>query len=56
VIVNHQYAYLLVVLMISYVFFELDAIGDKIENPFGTDHNDLLLSAISRNIETTCWN
>ena len=40
-----------VVLMISYAFFELDAIGDEIENPFGTDPNDLPLVAISRNIE-----
>jgi putative membrane protein len=40
-----------VVLMISYAFFELDAIGDEIENPFGTHPNDLPLAAISRNIE-----
>ncbi|MDV6345632.1 bestrophin family protein [Nitrosomonas sp. Is37] len=41
----------LVVLMISYAFFELDAIGDEIENPFGLQPNDLPLTAISRNIE-----
>lgn len=40
-----------VVLMISYAFFELDAIGDEIENPFGLQPNDLPLTAISRNIE-----
>lgn len=40
-----------VVLLISYAFFELDAIGDEIENPFGLQPNDLSLTAISRNIE-----
>jgi putative membrane protein len=41
----------IVVLMISYAFFELDAIGDEIEDPFGLHPNDLPLTAISRNIE-----
>lgn len=41
----------IVVLFISYAFFELDAIGDEIENPFGKDPNDLPLSTISRTIE-----
>lgn len=41
----------LVVLMVSYAFFGLDAIGDEIEDPFGEDINDLPLSAISRMIE-----
>ena len=41
----------IVVLMISYAFFELDAIGDEIESPFGLQPNDLALTAISRNIE-----
>ena len=41
----------IVVLMISYAFLELDAIGDEIENPFGLQPNDLPLAAISRNIE-----
>ncbi len=41
----------LVVLMVSYAFFGLDAIGDEIEEPFGTDLNDLPLSALSRMIE-----
>lgn len=36
---------------VSYSLFSLDAIGDEIENPFGTDINDLPLLAISRNIE-----
>lgn len=39
------------VLMVSYALFGLDAIGDEIENPFGTDVNDLPLLAISRTIE-----
>jgi putative membrane protein len=41
----------LVVLMISYTFLGLDAIGDEIEDPFGEDLNDLPLSALSRMIE-----
>ncbi len=41
----------IVVFLISYAFFELDAIGDEIENPFGLQPNDLPLTAISRNIE-----
>lgn len=41
----------IVVTMISYAFFELDAIGDEIENPFGVQPNDLPLAAIATNIE-----
>ncbi len=40
-----------VVLAISYCFFGLDAIGDELEQPFGTDINDLPLKGISRTIE-----
>ncbi len=40
-----------VVLLIAYAFYGLDAIGDEIENPFGTDDNDLPLSTLSRMIE-----
>ncbi|MBI4613283.1 MAG: hypothetical protein HY720_06700 [Planctomycetes bacterium] len=40
-----------VVLFVSYAFFGLDAIGDEIEDPFGTDPNDLPLAALSRTIE-----
>jgi putative membrane protein len=40
-----------VVLVVSYAFFGLDTVGDEIEQPFGTDANDLPLSAISRLIE-----
>lgn len=40
-----------VVLFVSYALFGLDAIGEEIEQPFGTDTNDLPLSAISRTIE-----
>jgi putative membrane protein len=46
-----QWATPLVVLVISYCFFGLDAIGDELEQPFGLDTNDLPLKAISRNIE-----
>lgn len=40
-----------VVLLIAYAFYGLDAIGDEIENPFGHDDNDLPLSTLSRMIE-----
>jgi putative membrane protein len=41
----------LVVALIGYAFFGLDAVGEEIEDPFGTDINDLPLSALSRMIE-----
>ncbi len=41
----------LVVGFVAYAFYGLDAIGDEIENPFGTDPNDLPLSALSTMIE-----
>ncbi|EKE77874.1 bestrophin family protein [Gallaecimonas xiamenensis] len=40
-----------VVLVLAYTFFGLDALGDEIEDPFDADPNDLPLDAISRNIE-----
>jgi len=41
----------IVVALISYAFFGLDAVGGEIENPFGYDANDLPLAALSRMIE-----
>lgn len=41
----------LVVLLISYAFLGLDAVGDEIEEPFGLDTNDLPLESLSRMIE-----
>jgi putative membrane protein len=41
----------IVVLLISYAFLGLDAVGDEIEEPFGRDYNDLPLSTLSRMIE-----
>lgn len=41
----------LVVAFIGYAFFGLDAVGEEIEDPFGTDVNDLPLSTLSRMIE-----
>ena len=41
----------LVVGLVSYTFFGLDALGDEIEEPFGTMPNDLPIMAISRTIE-----
>lgn len=40
-----------VCIIVAYAFFGLDVVGDEIEMPFGTDPNDLPLSAISRMIE-----
>jgi putative membrane protein len=40
-----------VVGIVAYAFYGLDAIGDEIENPFGIDPNDLPLSALSTMIE-----
>lgn len=37
--------------LVSYTFFGLDTLGDEIEEPFGTQPNDLPLTAISRTIE-----
>jgi putative membrane protein len=41
----------LVVALVSYAFYGLDAIGDEIEEPFGLDPNDLPLNYLSRMIE-----
>jgi len=41
----------LVVGIIAYTFFGLDALGDELEEPFGIAPNDLPLTAISRTIE-----
>ncbi|OWW18335.1 bestrophin family protein [Noviherbaspirillum denitrificans] len=40
-----------VVGIVAYTFFGLDALGDEIEEPFGTEANDLPLDAICRTIE-----
>lgn len=37
--------------LVSYTFFGLDTLGDEIEEPFGTQPNDLPLAALSRTIE-----
>jgi putative membrane protein len=41
----------LVVAIVAYTFFGLDALGDEIEEPFGTSANDLPLDALCRTIE-----
>lgn len=41
----------LVVILVGYAFYGLDAIGDEIENPFGNDPHDLPLAAMSTMIE-----
>lgn len=40
-----------VVALIAYAFLGLDAVGDELEEPFGTDYNDLPLSTLTRMIE-----
>jgi putative membrane protein len=40
-----------VVAIVAYTFFGLDALGDEIEEPFGVSPNDLPLNAICRTIE-----
>lgn len=50
VTITHQ-ATPLVVLLVSYALYGLDAIGDEIENPFGLDDHDLPLTAMSTMIE-----
>jgi putative membrane protein len=40
-----------VVAIIAYTFFGLDALGDEIEEPFGLNANDLPLDAICRTLE-----
>ncbi len=40
-----------VVAVVGYAFFGLDAVGDEIEDPFGKDANDLPLTSISTMVE-----
>ncbi|XJJ60605.1 bestrophin family protein [Novosphingobium sp. BL-8H] len=42
---------LLPVLLVSYTFFGLDALGDQLEDPFGLEPNDLPLAAMARTVE-----
>ncbi len=41
----------MVVIFVAYTFLSLDALGDEIEDPFGTDPSDLPLDALCRTIE-----
>ena len=41
----------LVVLIVSYTFFGLDALGDELESPFGTGQNALPIGAMARGME-----
>jgi putative membrane protein len=43
----------LITVFIAYTFVAFEAIADELEEPFGTDPNDLALNAMSRMIETT---
>lgn len=42
---------LLPTFLVAYAFFGLDALGDELGDPFGTDENDLPLDAMVRTIE-----
>lgn len=42
-----------IVIFIGYTFVALDSIADEIEEPFGTEPNDLALNGMCRMIETT---
>ncbi len=42
---------LIPVLLASYTFFGLDALGDQLEEPFGLEPNDLPLNALARTVE-----
>jgi putative membrane protein len=42
-----------VVAIVAYTFFGLDALGDEIEEPFGTADNHLPLDALCREIEVS---
>ena len=43
----------LMVTFVAYTFFAIEALGDEIEEPFGTSPNDLALDAMSVNIEAS---
>ena len=43
----------LMVTFAAYTFFAIEALGDEIEEPFGTSPNDLALDAMSVNIEAS---
>jgi ion channel-forming bestrophin family protein len=40
-----------VVALVGYTFFGLDALGDELEEPFGTEPNDLPLDALVRTVD-----
>jgi len=42
-----------IIAFIAYTFFSLEALGNEIEEPFGTSPNDLALDAMSASIEAT---
>ena len=42
---------LLPTLLVGYTFFGLDALGDQLEEPFGSEANDLPIDALVRTIE-----
>ena len=43
--------YTVVSMLLAYAFFGLDQLGEEMEDPFGTEPNDLPLDAMVRTIE-----
>ena len=43
----------LIVAFLAYTFYALEALSDQLEEPFGTDANDLALDGMATTIETT---
>lgn len=50
-VANLEYLTPVAVTLIAYTFFGLDALGDELEDPFGTAENDLPLAAMARQVE-----
>lgn len=50
-VVEFRYWAILIVTMVFYAFASLELIAEEIENPFGTDANDLPLDTICNNIK-----
>lgn len=38
-------------LLVAYAFFDLNALGDELEDPFGTEDNDLAIQFLAETIE-----
>ncbi|HCL9392286.1 TPA: bestrophin family protein [Escherichia coli] len=50
-LILHRTVYLFISVLISYTFISLDCLAEELEDPFGTENNDLPLDAICNAIE-----